>query len=785
MLRLFLVLTELCLGVAAVMGSAVAQTTPDDQRLHAQWEQTAAQAEALLDLPIVRRNRVSPDQWEAIRLQLTVQREMARAMVERGTLKERIVAAQLEELSNAQIHKVEPTWVKQRREALNEELARENSPAIAAHDSYARASVLIKEIDERLREKRRSALFAQDHSLFQARTWKEAAAQGYAGLTGSGNLVEPVTSGGFSAPSLSLAQRLLLSLCAGLASLWVALHVRGRLRRRLDAREENAASARSRLGFAFLRDLLDIAGPAAALIVTLIVMRRFAADLPVLATYGTELVSAGFLVIFAHWLGQSLFEPAFPPARLLVLPEGRSGRAIRLITILGAGLAAEQALETMLEMPHDPAEFGALATLAVLLVSSFGLWRLGSELVLARGARAVAGAANHHAALSGDLYKNIARLLKVVAILLPVAALAGFLPLSRYIFSSLLFSLGVTATCLFLFRSITEAAALLFHPPEKAESRYLQLFPLFFGFLLFAFAAALIALFWGMSVEAVVDGILALKNGVALGNVRISFGNVMTFGFVFATGYIVTRWLQRALHYAVLDRLKVEPGLRSAVLTAFGYVGLTLSALLAITSAGMDLSSLAFIAGALSVGVGFGLQSVVSNFVSGIILLIERPVKVGDWIEVGGHSGHVRRIAFRSTHIETFDKHEVILPNSELISGSVTNLTYGGNQGRITLSVGVSYGSDLDAARRILREAADRHPRILDTPPPNVVLDSLGDSAINLNLLCFVDNVNRRMSVRSELYFAVVAAFAEAGVMIPYPQRDVWIHSEAKGADGA
>lgn len=782
MLRLFLVLTTLYLGVAGGMGCAVAQTSSDDQRLHAQWEQTASQAEALLDLPIVRRTRVSPDQWEAIRLQLTVQREMARAMLERGTLKERIIAAQLEELSNTQIHEVEPTWVKQRREALNEELAHENRPAIAAHDSYARASVLIKEIDERLREKLRSALFAQDHSLFQARTWEEAAAQGYAGLTGSADPIERAASGGFSAPSL--AQRLLLSLCAGLASFWVALHVRGRLRRWLDAREENAASARSSLGFAFLRDLLDIAGPAAALIVTLIIMRSFAADLPVLATYGTELVSAGFLVIFAHWLGQSLFEPAFPPARLLALPEGRSGRAIRLITILGACLAAEQALETMLEMPHDPAEFGALASLAIILISSFGLWRLGSELALARGARAVAGAGSHHTALCGDLFKNIARLLKIVAILLPVTALAGFLPLSRYIFSSLLFSLAAAGTCLFLFRSITEAAALLFHPSEKAESRYFQLFPLFFGFLLFAFATVLIALFWGMSVEAVVDGILALKNGVALGNVRISFGNVMTFGFVFATGYVVTRWLQRALHYAVLDRLKVEPGLRSAVLTAFGYVGLTLSALLAITSAGMDLSSLAFIAGALSVGVGFGLQSVVSNFVSGIILLIERPVKVGDWIEVGGHSGHVRRIAFRSTHIETFDKHEVILPNSELISGSVTNLTYGGNQGRITLSVGVSYGSDLETARRILREAAERHPRILDTPPPNVVLDSLGDSAINLNLLCFVDNVNQRMSVRSELYFGVVAAFAEAGVIIPYPQRDVWIHSEAKGTDG-
>jgi small-conductance mechanosensitive channel len=265
----------------------------------------------------------------------------------------------------------------------------------------------------------------------------------------------------------------------------------------------------------------------------------------------------------------------------------------------------------------------------------------------------------------------------------------------------------------------------------------------------------------------------------------LSFGSVMTFALVFLLGYALTRWLQRVLHYALLDRLRIEAGARAAVLTGFGYFGLTLSALVAIRASGLDLSSLAFIAGALSVGVGFGLQSVVANFVSGIILLIERPIKVGDWIEVGNYSGHVRKIAFRSTHIETFDRHEVIISNTDLISGSVTNLTYGGSLGRITLPVGVAYGSNVEAARQVLLEVLAGHARVLDDPEPSVVLESLSDSAINLKAMCFVENVNQRQSVRSDLYFAILKALDNAGIGIPFPQREIWLHADPGGGPQA
>lgn len=366
-----------------------------------------------------------------------------------------------------------------------------------------------------------------------------------------------------------------------------------------------------------------------------------------------------------------------------------------------------------------------------------------------------------------------------------LAALLGYMPLARYVLLSTLTSLGVIGTAMFLYHSLTEASELLFGKREGGGSRYLQLLPLAFGFILFVLTVPIVAIIWGVSAERIVDGILALKNGVAVGQVQVSFGSVMTFAITFLLGYALTRWLQRVLHFAVLDRLRIEAGARAAVLTGFGYLGLTLSALLAITTAGLDLSSLAFIAGALSVGVGFGLQSVVANFVSGIILLIERPIKVGDWVQIGDYSGHVRRVAFRSTHIETFDRHEVIIPNSDLISGSVTNLTYGGSMGRIILPLGVAYGSDVERARQVLLEVMAANDRVLDDPAPTVVLDSLGDSAINLQAMCFVGDVNRRLGVRSDLYFAMLSALNAADISIPFPQREVWVHSAGGGNAGA
>ncbi|EIZ79653.1 mechanosensitive ion channel MscS [Novosphingobium sp. Rr 2-17] len=756
---------------------------PDDWRSVAQWQKTASATEALLDLPLARRDLVTIDHWENLRLDLTLQREEALILSERGTLEGRIAKAQLTELEKATPKgQSELAWVKQKRNELNATISTKEGPAIAAQDIQARDGVLIEEIDQILRQKRREKLFSHDHPVLSVRTWADALHDLRFGRIDVKTPVirQPHTE----LLGVPLMVRLMLIVAIGIAATLVALRSRRTLLLAIDRRNVPAGSPRSLLGLAFARDLLDIAIPAGMLLIVLVSVRALTADLPFFALLSGQIILAGLTVIFAHWLGQSIFHPAFPPAQLVRIPDGRSDAAIGLMTMLGLAMAADQLVDYADQQPGNLAAAGSIFFFLIVLAAGFLAWRLAQVLNGATGAKIAKGknaTQSRNAGNSTDMVQLAARILTAVAAVSVAAALLGYVALARYLLMSTLASFAAVCTTLFLYRSLTEASELLFRNRESAGSRYIQLLPLGFGFVLFLLTLPVVAIMWGVSAEKIIDWMLTLKNGVAIGQIRVSFGSVMTFAMVFVLGYALTRWLQRLLHFAVLDRLHIEAGARAALLTGFGYLGLTLSALVAITAAGLDLSSLAFIAGALSVGVGFGLQSVVANFVSGIILLIERPIKVGDWIEVGTYSGHVRKIAFRSTHIETFDRHEVIIPNTDLISGSVTNLTYGGSLGRITLPVGIAYGSDVEMARTVLLGALSGNRRVLSDPAPSVVLDNLGDSAINLKALCFVANVNERQAVRSELYFALLHDLEKAGIGIPFPQREIRLRTD--GAD--
>ena len=200
------------------------------------------------------------------------------------------------------------------------------------------------------------------------------------------------------------------------------------------------------------------------------------------------------------------------------------------------------------------------------------------------------------------------------------------------------------------------------------------------------------------------------------------------------------------------------------------------------------IQNLAIIAGALSVGIGFALRNIVNNFVSGLILLFERPIRTGDWIIVNDVEGTVRRISIRSTQIQTFDRADVIVPNSDLISNSVTNWMLRDRFGRLRVPVGVAYGSDLQRVKETLLRVAGEHPQVVQgsriVQDPYVLFLSFGDSALEFELRVFVFDIGKRLTVLSDLNFAIDTAFREAGIDIPFPQRDVHIIRPAPSAVG-
>ncbi len=289
----------------------------------------------------------------------------------------------------------------------------------------------------------------------------------------------------------------------------------------------------------------------------------------------------------------------------------------------------------------------------------------------------------------------------------------------------------------------------------------------------FVLAFPFILLQWGFNRQDLMGWAEKAFFGFQIGGLNISIATVVGAALVFLVAYAIARVLLSWLDNQVMEPAGLSGGVRDSVRTGLGYAGFIVAALVAVSYAGVDFSNLAIVAGALSVGIGFGLQSIVNNFVSGLILLAERPIKVGDWVVVGDDQGYVRKISVRSTEIETFDRSNVVVPNSMLISEKVQNWTLHNNVGRITISVGVSYASDPERVRDILLEVAREHPQILTHPEPYVWFNDFGNSSLDFKLFCFALNITRQLAIQTDLRIAIVKKFREQGIEIPFPQSDV------------
>jgi len=265
-------------------------------------------------------------------------------------------------------------------------------------------------------------------------------------------------------------------------------------------------------------------------------------------------------------------------------------------------------------------------------------------------------------------------------------------------------------------------------------------------------------------------------DGVHVGTVAINPKNILLAMFVLSNLLIVSWLVRQKMEQKYHKRDTEATNRQNAMAALFWYSAVSFSVLTALSISGFSVQNLALIAGAFSVGIGFGLQNIVSNFVSGIILLIERPVKPNDWIDIGGTQGIVQKINIRATHVKTFDNSDILIPNSELISNQVRNFMFDDRIGRVILHVGVAYGSDTRLVQKLLLQVMNENPLVIkddENYNMSVIFKEFGDSSLNFQLKCFIDDILGIYEAQSEINFAIDDILRANKIEIPFPQRDV------------
>ena len=275
---------------------------------------------------------------------------------------------------------------------------------------------------------------------------------------------------------------------------------------------------------------------------------------------------------------------------------------------------------------------------------------------------------------------------------------------------------------------------------------------------------------WGVSTDLLLRSIKKLFFGFQVGGVNISLIAIIFAILAFLISLAAVKALRGRLVNNVLSKMDIDDGIKHSLSSGFSFVCFILAAIIAITVIGGNLSNLALIASALSVGIGFGLQNVINNFVSGIIILFERPFKVGDWVIVNNEEGRIKQINIRSTEIETFKKTSIIIPNATLISNSVTNLTHGNNWSRQSVTVGVAYGTDVDKVKQILLECAAKCKYVLKNPAPYVLFKDFGPSSLDFEVRCYTNDIWNGWIIPSDLRTEINKRFIEEGIEIPFQQ---------------
>jgi small-conductance mechanosensitive channel len=471
--------------------------------------------------------------------------------------------------------------------------------------------------------------------------------------------------------------------------------------------------------------------------------------------------------------------PREPHWRLVALGDASAARIARLLMGIAAVYAIDVALTEISRAFFVP--------LTLSVVQSFASSTAFAALLIGVLLTPFSSQEGPAARVSRQ-YPRILKLpLWAIAIAIIATALSGYVALARFLAQQLVLT-GIVVVVAWL--AYLAIRAVTREPPHKSfpvgailESRFgldgprrnqlVRLTELALTLAVVIAAIPLLMLQWGFSGADIRDWFTSILFGMEVGQFRISLARILLGIILFIALLFATRLFQRWLREKALQQTRMDPGIVNSIDTVVGYACIAVAALLAISYAGFDITNLAIVAGALSVGIGFGLQSIVNNFVSGLILLIERPIKVGDRIVVGDQQGLVRRISVRATEIETFDRASLIVPNSELITGRVLNWTHRDSLVAVSVKVGVSYACDPEQVIAILRKCADEHPDVLRFPEPSAVFADFGDSALLFDLRVSLPDIGKAVAVQSALRTAIFKAFRAAAIEIPFNQLDI------------
>ena len=713
------------------------------------WELNALRAETVIET-----DRASIQALEKLRVQLVQWRTSFQQLQNENQDRIETIETQIKSLGLKPESGKDP--LEDRRVALDKQLAKLNEPIVRAQEAFNRADGMISEIDTLISQRQATEFLQLGPSILNPLLWGSSLGDVFKSFATLSKETSGVLSSTYFQDQFS--DRLISVLLISIFSILLFTYS-GSISNQL-----NTATKR----FEKVIEFLSLCFKYLLRYLALYSVINLAQSLGIFGIRG-DLIADNFYLwigyfIFAFWLVERLQRSwQVSATNNLSVKNLRNFAIFSPLLLVAQDFGSDLARLQLLEQQSFSVLTSAITVLAGIL-----LWRISVLL------KSVISSTANFSSLQLRLLGFLRRILLGVAVISPLIAAIGYVNAGSAIALPMIKTLGLLALIVILQRLTFDVyAAILNKSEEEADA----LAPVLLGFIITISVLPFFAIIWGTRVSSLTELWIQFQDGIKIGDSRISPLDFLTFILLFTIGYMLTRVVQSALRGSILPKTNLDSGAQNALVAGLGYIGIFIAALVSISSTGLDLSSLAIVAGALSVGIGFGLQNIVSNFVSGVILLIERPISQGDWIEVSGKMGYVRNISVRSTRIETFDRTDVIIPNADLVSGVVTNWTRGNTIGRVIIPVGVAYGTDTKKVEKLLRDIISKNEHVAKDPAPGVVFQGFGADSMDFEIRAILSDVNYMLSVKSDVNHEIVKRFNKEGIEIPFAQRDVWIRN--------